>query len=332
MTPMLRHEFDPGKPHRYARYARMSSDQQNPRSPEQQFDAIGQVIARRRHPWVHVADYRDDAISGRYLRKRPGFRRMLADIKSGAVKVDLILVDTLERFGRVDELESIRRDLFNRDGVLILTGDSDFADPTTAQGRALAAFEAMRAVEDGRIKAHTVLRGKRDAARLKHWPGGPPPFGHKLRSVLADRNGRQEVDHCVLVPDPDADWIVRKVFDLALETGWGTTRLAQALNADGAIEKRFEATTVGYILDNPIYYGELLWEEHATGIVDDARVIRRNADEDMLRVPGFCEPLVARETWDAVAELRRARREDAARRRGRGDGGKQIRPPAPGQV
>ena len=313
----------------------MSGDQQNPRSPDQQFDNMDAVLGRLRHPWILLRDYRDDAISGRYLRKRPGFQRMLHDIKTGAVRPDLILVDTAERLGRVDELTAIRQDLYNRHGVLVLTADSLFADPTTIQGKALAMVETMRATEDGRIKAHNVLRGKRDAARLKHWPGGPPPFGKALRSVLAERNGRQEVDHCVLVDDPRRSWIIRRLFARAHQTGHGTTRLAQAFNADPEIPaefKPFYPDTIGYWLDNPIYYGELLWEQNATGVVDDTRVVERNAEADMLRVPDFCEPLVAREVWDAVAALRKLRRDAHARTRRRppAGGDKQIAPPAPG--
>ena len=74
---MLRCTFDPRQPHRYVRYGRMSTDQQNERSPDQQFDTIAHLLGRLGHPWVHVGDYRDDGISGRYLRKRrPDIRVM----------------------------------------------------------------------------------------------------------------------------------------------------------------------------------------------------------------------------------------------------------------
>jgi DNA invertase Pin-like site-specific DNA recombinase len=334
---MLRQTFDPNRPHCYVRYARMSSDHQNARSPEQQFDTIDHLIGRLNHPWHHVRDYRDDGISGRYLRKRPGFQQMLHDIQTGAVPVDLILVDTAERLGRLEELTAIRQQLYTRHGVLILTADSHFADPTSVSGKALAMVETLRATEDGRIKAHNVLRGKRDAARSRHWPGGPPPFGYRLDSVLVQRHGRQEVDHCVLVPDPATAWIIRRLFQRAHETGWGTMRLAREFNADPEIpqeHKPFYPDTIGNRLSNPIYYGELLWEEHATGIVNDVRVKQRNAEEDMVRVPDFCEPLVPRELWEAVATLRNTR--SAALRRGRQSAShepaKQITPVVPGRA
>jgi DNA invertase Pin-like site-specific DNA recombinase len=332
---MLRRSFDPRLPHRYARYGRMSSDQQNPRSPEQQFDTIDQTLRRLGYPWVHVRDYRDDGISGRYIARRTGFQELLRDIRTGTIQVDAILVDTFERFGRAEELAGVRRDLQQHHGVLVLTADTQFADPTTVAGKALALVESIRSTEDTRIKAHNVLRGKRDAARQKQWPGGPPPFGYKLQSVMTQRHGRQEVDHCILVPDPETAWIIQKLYQVAREHGWGSTRLARMLNEDPDIPAKFKPfydQTVNYWLKHDIYFGELVWEEHATGVVDDRRVIEKNPVDQVLRVPDFCEPLVPRELWDTVQQIRRERskRAQKARAARKNDGGKQIAAVTPG--
>ena len=312
---MIKTIFDPRRRYRVVLYLRMSSDAQNKRSPEQQRTEIELRLKALGLDWTVVIVYRDDAKSGRYIRKRRGYQKMLHDIKVGNIKVDLILVDTLERFGRVEELPAIRKELLEKCGVLVLTADSNFADPTTPQGKALGMFEAMRASEDGRIKAHNVFRGKRDAARLKHWPGGTAPFGYMLSSIMKDNNGCQEVDYRILVPNPQTDWIIKRLFNQAAETGYGQTRLARVLNLDTNIPaeyKPFQSSTVGYWLDNPIYIGDLLWAEHSTDIVDDSRVVQRNAEEDMIFVREFCQPLVPREVWDKVQAVRQARREQLA--------------------
>ncbi|MBI3860971.1 MAG: recombinase family protein [Planctomycetia bacterium] len=332
---MIKNSFNPNECHPYVRYGRMSDPSQNPRSPEQQFAMIDETLRRVGFPWVHVRDYRDDGITGRLINKRAGFNQMLSDIKSGILQVDLILVDTYERFGRAEELPALRRRLYNRFGVLLLTADSMFCDPTTVQGKALAMVEAIRSTEDGRIKAHNVIRGKRDVARLKHWPGGEPPFGFKLQTVMSDRNGRTEVDYSILVPNPETSWILQLIFRTAHENGWGTGRLAKFCNAHEDIPatfKPFYAATVGYWLQNPIYYGELLWEAHNTGIVEDRRIRERNVEEDMLRIADFCEPLIAREIWDAIRALRQERsaRIKAARARNSDASAKLIDAPVPG--
>lgn len=332
---MLNNVFDPKKNYRAVIYARMSSDRQNPRSPDQQVEEIQRRIAGLGHRWNVIKVYRDDGISGKFLRKRPGFQSMLTDVRTGSMNVDLILVDTLERLGRVEELPTIRKELFERNGVLVLTGDSNFADPNTPQGKALGMFEAMRATEDGRVKAHNVLRGKRDAAKQKHWPGGPPPFGYKLQSIMKSVNGRDEVDYCLLVPNPGTRWIIELLFELAEQTSHGSTRLAKLLNDDTRIpgeHKPFRPETITYWLDSPIYYGDLIWARNTTGIVSDTRVVEANAPDDVLRVAEFCEPLVSRERWNSVQTVRQVRRERSleARRRKLSDDGKLIKAKAPG--
>jgi DNA invertase Pin-like site-specific DNA recombinase len=334
---MLKRFFDPKLAYRVVLYLRMSSDQQNKRSPEQQQREIETRLRALGYEWVIVKIYRDDAKSGRYLRKRPGYQKMIRDIKAGTLAADLILVDTLERFGRVDELPVIRKELFERHGVLVLTADSNFADPNTPQGKALGMVESMRATEHGRILGHNVLRGKRDAVLQKRWPGGAPPFGCMLRSVMKTVNGREEVDYCVLVPNPTTSWIIALLFRTAAESGWGMTRLARFLNEHPDIPddlKPFQPSTVGYWLDHEIYYGELVWEKNSTGIVDDTRVVEPNVAEDVLRVPDFCEPLISRELWLEVQRLRdvRRRRSTNRRRQRTANPEKQIVAPAPGMT
>jgi DNA invertase Pin-like site-specific DNA recombinase len=332
---MLKRVFDPRKFYRVVLYVRMSGDRQNPRSPDQQIQEIQRRLKALGYHWIVVKVYRDDAISGKYIRKRPAYQQMLRDLKSGTVAADLILVDTLERLGRVEELPTIRKELFERHGVLVLTADSGFGDPNTPQGKALGMVEAMRATEDGRIKAHNVLRGKRDAASLKHWPGGPPPFGYMLQSVMKTVNGREEVDYCLLVPNPATGWIIELLFETAERTSFGTLRLARTLNDDPRIPdefKPFQPETIGYWLDSEIYFGTLCWGKNATGVIDDTRVVEPNVPEDILHIPEFCEPLVARERWSNVQAVRQVRRERWAAAQGRTTeaDGKQIEAPAPG--
>jgi hypothetical protein len=53
------------------RYLRMSGDQQNKRSPDQQNDVVDERLQRCNLPWVTNEIYRDEAKSGRMVRNRP---------------------------------------------------------------------------------------------------------------------------------------------------------------------------------------------------------------------------------------------------------------------
>src|SRR5690606_36447898 len=153
--------------------------------------------------------------------------------------------------------------------------NSNFNDPTSSSGRALSAFKALRASEDGKVKAHNVLRGKRDAVRLKQWPGGPAPFGFYLVAVFKTEKGLQEIAYRIPKPNPETKWIVEEIFRLADELGYGTSRIAKALNNDPRIPdelKPFHPATIGEILDNEMHIGDYIWGKNCTGIVDEVRV------------------------------------------------------------
>lgn len=302
-------------------YGRMSTDLQNPRSPDQQFNEIIRTMNRLRRPWNVVDRYRDDGISGRLVRKRHGLMSLIKKIKIGTLKVKAILVDTYERWGRTEEMETLRRQLWLKHGVLLLTADAGFVDPTTPAGRALSKDEQTRAIEANHAKAHDVLRGKRDAALQKHWPGGPPPFGYKLDFIMIERSGRPEVDYSRLVPNPETEWIIKRIFRMADRFELGISRLAKLLNKSRRIPdslKPIHPSTVGHWLQNPIYYGELVWAQNCTGYIDETRVVDPNPPEDHVRVTEFCEPLVERALWDSVQKLRQQRAAAIAQRRNQG--------------
>ncbi len=64
---MITHKFDPDLPLRYVRYGRMSDEEQNPRSPDQQFDEIDRTKKKHgRDNWIQLKQFRDDGISGRF--------------------------------------------------------------------------------------------------------------------------------------------------------------------------------------------------------------------------------------------------------------------------
>jgi DNA invertase Pin-like site-specific DNA recombinase len=308
---MIERKYDPTKPYRYVKYGRMSDPQQNNRSPDQQFATIGETIARNQFPWRHLKTYRDDGISGRYRRKRPGLQQMLRDIQAGIVKPDLIIVDTYERFGRAEEFDEIRRKLKNDYGVLIVAADTNFADPTGVVGKAVGVVESIRSTEAGRVKAHDVLRGKKDAARQKRWPGGPAPFGFRLKRLF-DNDSKDARPYSVLEHDLESSWLIRRIFEKADATGWGRVRLARWYNTDPEIPEKFKPIgehEIGYILANDVYTGTLVWNRKGTDVVNDARIVEKKPEQEVERIPDFCEPLISTDLFRRVNALTQARSE-----------------------
>lgn len=301
---MLTRKFDYSQQRNVVVYLRMSSENQSKSSPDQQLRSIRKHIKDAKLPWNIVNTYRDDAKSGKTVRHRDGFKQMLLDIKTGAVAVTAILVDTIERFGRMDDLAKYRRDLRHRHGVYVLTADRNFADPNSVESNYAEVFENLRASEDSRIKANDVIRGKIQAINDGYWPGSPVPFGYKLEVVHIEKRRNREIKHHKLVHDPETAPIMRLLFEASAKNpSRGQTRLARYLNEHEEIPdqfKPFHASTVGNRLKNLIYRGVLVWSEYSTGLIDERRIIEQNDEKDVLRVPNFCVPICEPELLQKV--------------------------------
>ena len=316
---MIKDPFNPDLPYRHVNYARMSDEGQCARSPDQQFDMISRTKERCHYDhWVHLGDYRDDGRSGRLIFKRPGFCQMLEDIKAGLKKPNLILVDTRERFGRAKEMKALREELRKRYKVLVLTANTNFANPNDEIGEAYTALEEIRASSDAAKKAYEVVRGKVDAARRGHWPGGPAPTGYMREfrdEIRTRRSGRSITDrYTVLVPDPSTVEIPQRIYDLAYERGWKRDRIAKYLNSDEQFVARFgkiSSCRVEYILNNPIYGGTLRHNVLATDIEDDRRIVVEKDESEWVFVENFCEPIVDLQKFEKVQSDRQKSRRDA---------------------
>ena len=296
--------FSPSDPHTCVIYGRMSSDMQNPGSPDQQEREIRKKVNQLNVPWNIVKVYSDSAISGR-THDRPGLQRMLADLKSGRVRADVVLVDTFERLSRSENAHDLRTELSRR-GIFVLTLDSGFADPTSAVGQLNAVFESVRAVDNNRVKAHEVRRGKNDNIRRGDWPGGKPPFGFKLDLKSKEVRHQKIVYHHRLVEDERTAWIVREIFRLADQNGWGGIRIAKHLNRDeriltyGAI---LQDTTIARILKNPIYIGRMEYGKRSREAAGDAFFLEDNDQCEWEVNETFCAGIIDREVWDRVQAL-----------------------------
>jgi DNA invertase Pin-like site-specific DNA recombinase len=289
-------------------YARYSDKNQNPRSIDQQVDNIRREIERQKLPWKVIGIYKDEGVSGRKFRERTGLRKMITDLKSGNVTAELVLVDTFERLSRADDQQSIRTKL-SRLGLMVLTADSQFTDPTSSAGSALTFIESLRAQDAGKVKAHDVLRGKLDAVRQRHWPGGPIPFGYMLKTIFKVVSGVEMVDYRILVINPATGWIVVLIFQLA-DQGLGAAAIARRLKRDERIYNEFAsigAPLIRSILSNSIYFGLYKWNKRCSGIQNDVRVLQCNPESEWEKVEGFCEPIVSEEIWIRVNGIRVAR-------------------------
>lgn len=192
--------------------------------------------------------YADEGISGKQMKNRKAFLRMLDDGRHGCF--ELVVVKDISRFARntVDFLNAVRelrgrdievRFLSNNQTVL---GNSEFI---------LTIFSAMAQEESANL-----------SKRVK--------FGKKLNAekgrVPNNIYGYEQADTFTLAVNSREAPVVRRIFTLYLE-GAGVRKIAQLLNGDGVPTKRgakWQPRTIRRMLENPLYMGVLVNHKQET--------------------------------------------------------------------
>ncbi|MDX3507332.1 recombinase family protein [Streptomyces caniscabiei] len=158
-----------------------------------------QALAER-NGWNVVEVYVDNDISAYSGKKRPGYRRMLADLDEGTATV--VIVWHTDRLTRsIVELEEYI-DLSERRGIATHTVQAGTVDLATPSGRMTARILGAVARQESEHKGHRVARARQQKALAGEWHGGIRPFGWGVPTgetrVKVDRQTGEEVEVPVL--------------------------------------------------------------------------------------------------------------------------------------
>ncbi|MFJ1808507.1 MULTISPECIES: recombinase family protein [unclassified Streptomyces] len=131
-----------------------------------------------RNGWDVVETYIDNDLSAYSGKKRPGYRKMLADLDQGAATVVVSWhTDRLHR--SPTELEEYI-DLSERRGVNTHTCQAGPIDLSTPSGRMTARILGAVARHESEHKGERVARARQQKALAGEWMGGIRPFGWGL--------------------------------------------------------------------------------------------------------------------------------------------------------
>ncbi len=190
--------------------------------------------------------YADEGISGKRAKNRPKFQQMLEDARCN--KFEVLAVKDISRFARntVDFLESFRE--LKSLGIKVRFTNNNLGsdDPEFVLTVLASIAQEESAKLSERVKFGKAVNAKK---------GRVPNFVF----------GYNKVDTFTLeINEYEAD-VVRKMYELFLEEGYGTLKIAEYLNAKGILTKKKQQAnwyqkTVVDILKNPIKKSYLYWE------------------------------------------------------------------------
>lgn len=232
---------------RMAAYCRVSTEKEEQLSSlKNQKEFFEQYAKKCGDTLVEI--YADEGISGKSMKKRDAFMRLLED--SGKHHFDYVAVKDISRFARntSDFLYGIRTLRANGVDVRFLSsnqtviGESEFV---------LTVFAALAQEESSNLSKR-VLFGKRENAKKGRVP-----------NVIY---GYDKLDTFTLQINPDESNVVKLIYKWYID-GDGSRKIAATLNEMGIPTKKqakWLPKTVRRILQNPVYIGKLINNKSVT--------------------------------------------------------------------
>ncbi|MCY8813697.1 recombinase family protein [Bacillus atrophaeus] len=275
----------------YAVYARVSSEKdEQVTSIQNQIDICHHWIEKNNYEWKDEAIQLDDGISGTVLLDRKAMQLILDKAQKRRLK--MVVFKSISRLARdlKDALEI--REVLLAHGVRVVTLEEGY--DSLYEGKNSMKFEmfsmfAAQYPQTISVAASGALAAK--ARRGEH--SGRIPFGFK-------KEGKY------LVIDEEQAKVVRLIFDLFNNQGYGHKRIVYKLNEElmlGNIVKpqkvdKWQLTTVQTILKNPIYCGVFIANRNTTVKIGGRKKFIRNPKEKWTIYKDWGPKIISEEEYE----------------------------------
>lgn len=246
-------------------------------------------------------EFSDEGHSGKNIKGRTEFVRMMEKIESGEDGVEYVLVFKLSRFGRnaADVLNSLQ--IMQDYGVNLICVEDGIDSSKDAGKLMISVLSAVAEIERENIRTQTMA-GREQKAKEGKWNGGFAPYGYKLE------NGQ------LLIADDEVE-VIRIIFDRYIHTNSGIRGVATYLNDNGYTKKLRQNNTIpgfssGFIksvLDNPVYMGKIAYGRRRTEKKIGTRNEMHIVEQDEYPIYDGChEAIISEADWQLAHEKRTA--------------------------
>ncbi len=279
---------------RVAAYCRVSTQLEiQTCSLETQIESLQRQILQ--HPDWELAGIYADRGSGRYIKHRQEFTRLVADVEAG--KVDYVITKSLSRFARntLDTLNLVRR--FKELGVGVYFEEENM-DSMSEASEILLTIRAAFAQEESRSLSENFKAGIRNRYALG-------------QARWATTYGYHKDKYDKWVINEEEAKIVRRIFDLYVRQG-NAQKIADMLNKEGVpgpkpprSEHRESAlwwnSSVIMILRNERYIGDMeLQKTYVTDFLAGGKTVKNMGLLPKYYLENTHEPIVSREIFKAA--------------------------------
>ena len=239
---------------RVAGYIRVSTDRKEQEtSYDTQYNRYNSFIASQPN-WIFAGIYADTE-SGTSLKKRAGFKQMVADAKEG--KFDMIITKSVSRYARnlVDGIQTARNLLTNNPPVGIMFEEEGL---NTFRPDCEFMLSVMLLVAQGESEKRSKAVRKAFVWRCDE---------HKYPTPVESLLGYTKDENKNMIIDPEGAKTVKAIFAMYLY-GMTATRIAYLLTASGKITGKgrdmWSASSVTGIIKNERHCGDIIAQKTVT--------------------------------------------------------------------
>jgi site-specific DNA recombinase len=287
-------------------YARVSTDHQGD-SVDHQISLMTAFAKQKGSDWIvdERFIYRDDGKSGTSIIYRPAVQRLIADAEKGFF--DVVLFKGISRFARdiVDAVSMMR--VLRSLNIRVVSFEEGF-DSEQGDSEFLFNLHASLAEYESKKIGLRVKIGHIETAKRGQWAKGRAPFGYVI-----NRKTKK------LEPHPEQAPIVRMIFDMYVNQGYGMYSIAKYLNEHGIATnfgQKWTQVTIRLLLRNEVYIGRIIYglrrheKKYKPGSNAPITKVQMNDRENVIIVDNAHEPLVDKYTFRRAQEITKSRRID----------------------
>ena len=198
----------------------------------------------------YIAKVYREVVSGESIAARPEVQKMLEEVSSG-IYTGVLVVD-VERLARGNSADQAYiSQIFQFSDTKIITPAKTY-DPTDEFDQEYFEFGLFMSRREYKTINRRLVRGRQSSASEGKYVGSVAPYGYERVKLQGEKG-------YTLTPNPAEAEAVRRMFELYVRRQ-GTKMIANELN-DRKIPTRhggkWDASTVGNILVNPVYLGKI---------------------------------------------------------------------------
>ncbi len=224
--------------------------------------------------WEIVQEEQEAGVSG--FKVSASDRSAIIKIKEDALKgkFDILLVFMFDRLGRKEDETPFIVEWFVSHGIEVWSvkeGEQRFDHHVDFLMNYIRFWQASGESKKTSVRTKTALEQLIAEGRFR---GGIAPYGYRLEASGVLNKRKHEVLKLAVV-ESEAN-VVRLIFQLCVNSGYGRCRIADFLNDGGITTKRggsWHESTIGHMLHNVLYTGVLRSGNSKSEIIPELQII-----------------------------------------------------------